>query len=373
MRKSLRYMLIFLISLALLVYIGTWWFTRQPQFGKLPGGERLARIERSPNYHNGAFRNQVPTPNFSNGGNFFRVFYEFALKADKRNIPTDSIPHVKTDLHALSPAEDILVWFGHSSYFIQLNGKRILVDPVFNRNASPVSFTTKSFLGAHAYGVEDIPAIDFLIITHDHWDHLDFRTVSALMPKVSAAYGPLGVGAHLEHWGYPARNVHESDWGETTSLPGGLTLHTTPARHFSGRGLKRNTSLWASYVLQSSLRKIYIGGDSGMGPHFAKIGAQHGPFDLAILENGQYNPYWENIHTRPEQVLEAAQQLQAREVLPVHAAKFSLSNHAWDDPLVRITEANRSAGLRILTPRIGEIVQLGDSTQQFSEWWRGLK
>src|SRR5690606_17146715 len=143
-------------------------------------------------------------------------------------------------------------------------------------------------------------------------------------------------------------------------------------RHFSGRGLKRNTSLWASYVLQSPSQKIYIGGDSGIGPHFAAIGEQHGPFDLAILENEQYNPYWESIHTLPKQVLQAAQQLQATDVLPVHAAKYPLSNHAWDDPLVQLTKENETVGLRLLTPMIGEAVRLGDSTQQFTEWWVGI-
>lgn len=365
-------MLITLLFLVFAVIIGTWWFTRQPHFGKLPSGERLARIEQSPNYRNGAFHNQTPTPNFSNGGNFFSVFYEFIFKADKRNIPTDSIPHVKTDLHALPADANVLVWFGHSSYFIQLDGKRILVDPVFNGHASPVSFTTKSFPGTQAYGVADIPPIDFLIITHDHWDHLDFNTVRSLMPTVSQVFCPLGVGAHLEHWGYPASKVHESDWGDTTQLPGGFSLHTTPGRHFSGRGLKRNASLWASYVLQSPSQKIFIGGDSGMGPHFEVIGAQHGPFDLAILENGQYNLYWESIHTLPEQVLQAAQQLQATNVLPVHSAKFPLANHAWDDPLVQLTKENETVGLRLLTPMIGEVVRLGDSTQQFTDWWVGI-
>src|SRR5690554_2412599 len=214
LKKAIRFMLITLLSLVLVVILGTWWFTRQPHFGKLPSGERLARIEQSPNYRDGAFRNQTPTPNFSNGGNFFTVFYEFMFNADKRNVPKDSLPHVKTDLHALPADENMLVWFGHSSYFIQLDGKRILVDPVFNGHASPVSFTTKSFPGTRVYSAADMPPIDFLIITHDHWDHLDFNTVVSLMPTVSQVFCPLGVGAHLEYWGYPASKVHESDWGE---------------------------------------------------------------------------------------------------------------------------------------------------------------
>lgn len=366
-------MLIFLLSLALIVTIGISWFVRQPQFGKLPAGDRLARIEQSPNYRNGAFHNQEPTPNFSNGGNFFNVFYEFIFKADKRNIPTDSIPHIKTDLHALPPDEDVLIWFGHSSYFIQLDGKRILVDPVFNGNASPVSFTTKSFAGTKVYTVDDMPPIDFLIITHDHWDHLDYKSVTGLKPKVSQVFCPLGVGAHLEYWGYEASILHESDWGDTAQLPGGFTLHTTPTRHFSGRGLKRNTSLWASYVLESPSKKIYIGGDSGMGPHFADIGKEHGPFDLVILENGQYNAYWESIHLMPNQILQAAEQLGTKNLMPVHAAKFPLANHAWDEPYLEITERNKSAGFRLLTPIIGEVVHLADTTQEFTDWWVGIK
>lgn len=365
-------MLIVLFSLLLVAILGTWWFTRQPHFGKLPSGERLTRIEQSPNYRNGQFHNQVPTPNFSNGGNFFRVFYEFMFNADKRNVPTDSIPHIKTNLQRLPADQDVLIWFGHSSYFIQLEGKRILVDPVFSANASPVSFTTKSFPGTQAYTAEDMPHIDFLIITHDHWDHLDYKSVVELLPKVSQAFCPLGVGAHLEYWGYPADIVHESDWGDTANLSGGFKLRTTPTRHFSGRGLKRNTSLWASYVLESPTSKIYIGGDSGMGPHFAEIGQKYGPFNLVILENGQYNAYWENIHLLPNQLLQAAEQLQAKNVLPVHAAKFPLSNHAWDEPYQKIREANRDFGLRLLTPIIGEVVRLDDNTQTFTDWWKDL-
>lgn len=366
-------MLIALFFLIALVVIGTWWFIRQPQFGKLPSGERLARIEQSPNYRNGAFQNLEATPNFSNGGNFFSVFYEFIFKADKRNIPTDSIPHIKTDLRALPSDQNTLVWFGHSSYFIQLDGKRILVDPVFNANASPVSFTTKSFPGTQVYTAEDMPDIDFLIITHDHWDHLDFLSVTALMPKVSQVFCPLGVGAHLEYWGYSPSIVHESDWGDTAHLSGGFTLHTTPTRHFSGRGLKRNSSLWVSYVLHSPTQKIYIGGDSGMGRHFAEIGQKHGPFDLVILENGQYNVFWESIHLLPHQFLQAAEQLQAKSVLPVHAAKFPLSNHSWDDPYLQVSKENEVYNLRLLTPLIGEPVHLSDTTQQFTDWWLGLK
>ncbi|WP_353126451.1 MBL fold metallo-hydrolase [Parapedobacter pyrenivorans] len=365
-------MLISLLALCVILVAGIALFIRQPPFGKAPVDQRLERIKSSPNYKDGSFQNMEDTPNLAEGANMLTVLWSFLFDKTPRQVPIDSIPYVQTNLHALDIHKDVLVWFGHSSYFLQIDGKRILVDPVFNGNASPVSFTTKSFPGTTNYHAEDMPDIDYLVITHDHWDHLDYNTVKKLQPKVGGVICPLGVGAHLEYWGYPAGKIVELDWHESAGLADGFSLRATPARHFSGRAFKRNGTLWASFVLNTPSRRIFIGGDSGYGSHFAQIGRQYGPFDLAILEDGQYNPYWIYIHMLPEQVLCAAEDLGATHILPVHNSKFSLAMHAWDAPLVSITEANKQkTGLNLLTPMIGQPVYLQDSTQTFSHWWEG--
>ena len=372
MKKIIKRMFISLFIGCAILVAGVLIFMQQPPFGSVPKGLRLERIKSSPNYRNGSFQNIETTPDLAEGVNMLAVLWSFLFEKTPRQVPVDPIPHVQTDLHALGIHKDALVWFGHSSYFFQVDGKRLLVDPVFNGNASPVSFTTKSFPGTTSYHAEDMPYIDYLIITHDHWDHLDYNTVKKLQPKVSRVICPLGVGAHLEYWGYPAEKITELDWHESTSLADGFSLRATPARHFSGRGFKRNGTLWASFVLNTPSQRIFIGGDSGYGLHFAQIGQQYGPFDLAILEDGQYNPSWIYIHMLPEQVLLAAEDLGAKRLLPVHNSKFSLAMHAWDDPLVSITEANKqAAGMNLLTPMIGEPVYLQDSTQTFSRWWEG--
>jgi len=348
-------------------------FLGQVQFGRLPSGKRLEKIKKSPNYKNGAFRNQSFTPDLTEGATYYSVSKEFLLKNNKKLIPVGEIPTVKTDLLNLDPKENTLVWFGHSSYFFQLDGKRFLVDPVLSGTASPFSFSTKALKGTDRYSTDDIPEIDFLILTHDHYDHLDYETILKLKPKIKQIITGLGTGEHLEYWGYDASKITEMDWYEKIELDGGFVLHSTPARHFSGRGFKRNQALWLSFILQSPTMQIFIGGDGGYDKHFAEIGRAFGAFDLVILENGQYNKSWKHIHLMPDEVLQAAKDLNAKRILPVHNSKFLLSTHPWDEPLKLITENNKKEHLNVITPMIGEQVNLNDVTQEFSKWWEKVK
>ena len=342
-----------------------------PKFGKLPVGERLARIEKSPNYKDGSFTNLNRTPQMTGEGGFLKIMKDMYSANNRR--PTDLIPSVKTDLLNLDMENDILVWFGHSSYFMQIDGKRFLVDPVFCGNASPFSFMIKSFKGTDIYAPVDIPEIDYLIITHDHWDHLDYKTVKELNPKIGKVITGLGTGAHLESWGYDPAKIIENDWYEHVELETGFTVDIAPARHFSGRGTKPNKSLWASFVLQTHTTRIFIGGDGGYDEHFAAIGIKFVGFDLVILENGQYNTSCKYIHMMPDEVLQAAKDLRAKRLFPVHSSKFALANHSWDKPLKAISEFNKTVNQPLITPIIGELVYLKDTTQAFKEWWIGLK
>ena len=357
---------IVLLALVLSVFL----FLRLPRFGKLPEGELLQRIKQSPNYKNGEFRNLSDTPMFTNDASYFKLTKNFFFNKPKRGTPSKPLPSKKTDLNNLNPNEDVLIWFGHSSYFIQVDGMKILVDPVLSGAASPISFTTPSFKGTDIYSPHKFPEIDFLFLTHDHWDHLDYKTLLTIKPKVKKVITSLGVGSHLERWGFDSSIIAETDWNDVNDLGDGFIAHTETARHFSGRTFTRNQSLWSSFVLQTPSLKIYLGGDSGYDGHFKTIGEQFGPFDIVMLECGQYNAWWQHIHMMPEETVQAAIDLKAKRLFPVHWSKFQLAMHDWDEPITRVTAEAIRLNQPIVTPRIGEVVQLKNLGQQFSEWWK---
>jgi L-ascorbate metabolism protein UlaG (beta-lactamase superfamily) len=363
-------MIIILLSI-LLLWLLVFLFMRMPAFGRLPAGKRLERINRSPHAREGRFENIHFTPQLTEGSNMLTVMRKFFFSKGPNNKPPGLLPSIKTDLLRLDPEINILVWFGHSSYFIQAGGKKILVDPVFSGAASPLSFITKSFPGADIYTPDDMPEIDYLFLSHDHWDHLDYQTMLKMRPKIKQVITGLGTGAHLERWGYDQDRIIEKDWNEKIILDAGFTVHTVPGRHFSGRTFKRNRSLWTSFVLITPSLKLFLGGDSGYDTHFAEIGNAVGPFDLAILECGQYNPYWKYIHMMPEETVQAGIDLKAKRILPVHWAKFSLSLHDWDEPIKRFMEEARKKNIPVLHPMIGEAVDLQEPAPT-QNWWETL-
>ena len=364
-------MLFILLPLAFVLV--TYIYLQQPKFGSTPAGERLERVKKSPYFREGAFQNLNPTPNFTEGATYPKVMREVLLGKKTRVKPAGTLPALKTDLHALEPSENVLVWFGHSSYFMQIDGKRMLVDPVLSGAASPIRSFMPSFKGSDVYTAADIPDIDYLFISHDHWDHLDYPTIVQLQPRIGMVICSLGTAAHFERWGFEASRIIEKDWNEAIPLDDGFSAHTVPARHFSGRGFARNKALWTAFVLQTPTLRIFIGGDSGYDTHFTEIGAAHGPFDLVMLECGQYNKNWKYIHMMPEEVVSAAQDLRAKRLLPVHWGKFPLSSHAWDEPITRVNAAAEKAGLAIWYPMIGEKVDLKNETPVFFKWWEGLE
>ena len=360
------------LSILALLSLAVALFVQQPKFGKTPAGERLARIKKSPHYRNGKFQNLSPTPDLTEGASILSVLWEFLLKNNKRLQPAGPLPSKKTDLSALHPDDNVLVWFGHSSYFMQIDGKKILVDPVLSGTASPLGSNVKSFNGSDVYTAGDIPEIDFLFITHDHWDHVDYKTLKQLKPKIRQVICGLGTGAHLEYWGYDHSKIVEKAWNEQVDLGSGFVVHVCPARHFSGRGFLRNKAMWVSYALATPTVKIFIGGDSGYDAHFAEIGDTQGPFDLAILECGQYDKSWKYIHLMPEEVVQAGQDLKARSLFPVHWGKFVLANHDWDDPIVRVVAEGERKKVHLIHPLIGEKVKLKEAGI-FARWWENVR
>lgn len=358
------------LALASVASVGGGACALQPKIGPLPQGQRLERITASPNYVDGAFRNQLPTPMMTSGKGQLATMWDFLFVPKERLRPDHPLPMLKTDLKALAAgSDDAVVWLGHSSLFLRLGGNTVLVDPVFSSFAAPLFFMNRAFDGVYPYSPADIPDIDLLAISHDHWDHLDHDTVVALRSRIKAVVCPLGVGAILEDWGFDPARIHEADWNEDVRLAQNLTVHVLPARHFSGRWLTRNKTLWAGFLLETPDRKVFYSGDSGYGPHFADIGAKFGPVDLAIMEDGQYDPGWKNIHMMPEEVAKGAEDLRAKAILPVHSGRFTISNHAWDDPYKRLAAASEGKAFRLLTPRIGEAVDMEQPAQRFARWW----
>jgi L-ascorbate metabolism protein UlaG (beta-lactamase superfamily) len=340
-----------ILTIIALLGMGTFVFLQTEVFGQNPSGADLERIKKSVHYRDGKFNNEHFTPDLKEGVNYWDILKAYTKKVENKE-PSEPIESVKTDLKSLSD-EPQIVWFGHSSYLIHINGKNILVDPVFSGHASPFSFAVKSFEGADIYKVEDMPPIDVLVITHDHYDHLDYKTVKALQPKVNHVVTSLGVGSHLKRWGYAESKITELDWHENSTIDSVLSFTAQPARHFSGRGLKRNQTFWSSFVLKTPTHNLFLGGDSGYDTHFKTIGEKYGPFDLAILECGQYNEFWKYIHTMPEETALAATELRAKALLPVHWSKFKLALHPWHEPIERVTKEAKRLNMPVIKAVIG--------------------
>ncbi|MEI9943989.1 MAG: MBL fold metallo-hydrolase [Chitinophagaceae bacterium] len=335
--------------------------------GKLPSGKYLEKIKQSPNYKKGAFQNTSPTPMKPEGVSYWKMLREF-FKKHPETAPPAKLPFVKTDLKTINSQAPGIVWFGHSSYLIRIENKNFLIDPVFSGNAAPFSFMVKAFSGGNEYKVDDMPSIDYLVLTHDHYDHLDFKTLRKLRGKVSHICCSLGIGAHLKYWGFDKEKITELDWWQTTPLENNMQLTATPARHFSGRGLKRGQSLWSSFVLKTPTHNLFLGGDSGYDTHFKEIGNKFGPFDIALLEAGQYNTLWPFIHMMPEETVQAAVDLKAKTLLPVHWAKFRLAMHPWNEPVKRVLAKAKELNMNVVTPRIGEPVNI-ETEFINTNWW----
>ena len=336
--------------------------------GKDPHGKEKQLMHQSPNYRDGQFQNAVPTRTVEDRWKMFGLIFKFINKpADC--YPPKPLPAVKTDLLHLPDDKPVIIWFGHSSYLIKINNQHILIDPVFSGHVGPLKSMNKAFAGTDIYHVEDMPDIDVLLITHDHYDHLDYETILKLKPRVKAVCTSLGVASHFRYWGYDDKMIHELDWHQSFSF-NDLTFTALPARHFSGRVL-RDQTLWSAFMLQTSTHKFFLGGDSGYASHFKETGEKYGPFDIALLECGQYNLAWHDIHMLPEETVQAAKDLNAKLLLPVHWGKFCISLHPWNEPIKRITKSAKESNVNIVTPMIGEVVIVGENHPD-KEWWKEL-
>lgn len=359
-------MILFLIAAAVIAIVSML-FMQLPSFGKKPAGKRLQRMQASPHFSAKAFQNHSYTPALTGDATMAGVMKDFLFGKHPRKIPSKPIPTIKQPL--ADSGEPSITWFGHSSYLLQINGRNILVDPVFSERTSPVQFAgTKAFAGTHVFSADDMPYIDVLILTHDHYDHLDYNTVMDLKNRTRMVITSLGVGAHLERWGFDTEKIQELDWWESAETISGIRITATPGRHFSGRKFTRNQTLWSSFVLEAGDKRLFLGGDSGYDTHFKEIGERFEAFDLAILECGQYNASWANIHMMPEETVQAALDLHAKMLLPVHWGKFALATHAWDDSIKRVVKEAARLHQPLITPMIGQKISLQQPPENTS-WW----
>ena len=373
--KILFYLLIIVIVFAISIYL----FMKTPVFGALPSGKSLEKVKNSKNYIDGEFRNKEKTELLTDTKKTpIKRLLEFAFEKDPEGtVPKIALPSVKTDLKTLDPNEDLIVWFGHSSLFIQIAGKKILVDPVFSKYASPVPFSNKAFEGTNIYTVDDLPEIDILLITHDHYDHLDYPTVKKLKEKVAKVIVPLGVDAHFLRWDFDEEKIVTVDWDDEVTIDDNLKIYALETRHFSGREFSnRNQSLWVSYLIEEkyndNLYRLFLSGDGGYSPRFKGFKEKFQNINLAVMEAGQYNEEWALIHSLPEDIIKEVRDMEVTKLFPIHNSKFKLSKHPWDEPLRKLDDFTINTNIQLLTPMIGEKLYL-HKENSFKKWWENVE
>ena len=368
--QNMKKLMLVIAGLVVLSVLAGAAYLQHPKFGDSPKGSALKKISRSDNYQRGQFQNQIETPLFREGESFLSVITG-NLRSPGQNLrPQNPVPSETPDFSALDKSQDLVVWLGHSSYFVQLHGLRILIDPVFSGNAAPLPSVNKAFRGSTAFTAEAMPPIDYLLITHDHWDHLDYPSIQALQSKVQRVVTGLGMGAHFRAWGFSEEQIVEGDWYDSVALSGTVALHIAPARHYSGRALSRNQTLWVGLVLTTADQRLYFSGDTGYGPHFVELADRFGDFDFVALDLGQYDARWPYIHMTPDQAVVAAEELGAGYLLPAHVGRFSLARHDWRAPFERVRELSESKSFELLTPVIGQVMGLSKpDSKTGSAWW----
>ncbi len=369
-KRLLKMIGITIAGIIIVTLIGaTLFINLSPQFGKSPSKEQKLVYAKTNHYKSGRFVNETRTVMDIHLWDVLKkMLNPQPERTPNENIQVDKIDSLEIVNHEANITQ--LTWFGHSTFLLELDGKKILLDPMFGSSPSPIAF-----MGGKRYSkelpieIEKLPFIDAVIFSHDHYDHLDYGSIQKLKDKVGRFYTPLGVGNHLIDWGVPEENVYQLNWWDAIMFDQ-IELVCTPARHFSGRGiLDRNKTLCASWVIKGEKENIYFSGDGGYGPHFKEIGNKYGPFDISMMECGQYNQDWHAIHMMPEETAQAAVDLQSKLFMPIHWGAFTLAFHDWTDPVERVTKKALELNMPVTTPKIGEPVIVGGTQYPTSKWW----
>ncbi|MBT8196021.1 MAG: MBL fold metallo-hydrolase [Bacteroidia bacterium] len=359
--------------IVILLLSGFWFITFSEQFGGTASEMRAKEYKSSPQYVNGKFQNSGAF-NMEMDCHSIKKMMREMFNPHPNLSPSQNISVIKIDSMELATFPDTLTrvtWFGHSTILLEIDGKRILFDPVFGQYASP-----HPWLGRQRYNeempinIESLPFIDAVIISHDHYDHLDYESIAKLKSITKQFYVPLAVGNHLASWGISWDNIHEMDWWDENTLDE-LQIICAPSKHMSGRGMNDQfATLWGSWIIKGSEHSVYFSGDGGYGDRFNKIGEKYGPFDIGLLECGQYNELWADVHMTPEETVQAGRDIGAELILPIHWGSFSLATHSWTDPIDRVTANANEMGVPISTPQIGESIILGNADFAKTEWWK---
>lgn len=356
-----------MLSLTILLFMSL-----APQFGGKISKEQQKEFEKLEHYSDGKFLNAEPID----------------IKLDCHSITEMAkgvfkpAPNVKPDKNIEVEVFDIskiqenlnqkarLTWLGHSSFLLEMDNKTILIDPVFSSYAAPHEWLgRKRFNDKMSFNVEDLKEVDAVIISHDHYDHLDYNTIKTIKEKIKNVIVPLGVGNHFKKWGIPSEKIQELDWWNETQLDG-IKIACTPARHGSGRGLSdQSATLWSSWCFMGQNQKLFFSGDSGYGKHFKEIGDKYGPFDFAMIECGQYDDLWADIHMVPEESVQVGVDVKANYMMPIHWGAFLLANHDWRDPAERFIKKANELNVNYVTPKIGQSVLINSNEYPTTKWW----
>jgi L-ascorbate metabolism protein UlaG (beta-lactamase superfamily) len=344
--------------------------TTLESLGARPIGELRARIERSPEYRDGEFVNAIPTQSLEPGSFWPMLRHQFFGKEERVPAgPISTEPREWQD-YQQGPASGLrTTWMGHSTVLVEIDGARILVDPIWSDRCSPVSFAGPRRFFAPPLPLDEVPPIDAVLVSHDHYDHLDMPTVKALAARGTRFIVPLGIGAHLARWGVRADRITDLDWYEDAAVSDSIRVTATPARHYSGRSIWQNQALWSSWVIAGPRHRVYYSGDSGYGPHLAEIGTRFGPFDLALIKIGASDPTWKQIHMDPEEAVQASRDVRAAVMQGVHWGTFNLAYHDWFEPADRAAARAARDGVQLVLPRPGQLVE-PSTPPALVAWWR---
>ena len=360
-----------IIAVALVITPAAFLISGCTSFGSRPEGERLERVQRSPEWRDGRFVN--PQPIWTNSFAAWRRFLFGSSIAGTE--PDEPVPISRAAISVLArPPESGLrvTWFGHSSALIEIDGGCVLIDPLWSERASPVPWTGPRRWYPPPLALADLPPVDAVLISHDHYDHLDRGSIVAMKSWRTIFVVPLGVGAHLASWGIPAERIVELDWWQTARV-GGLELTATPARHKSGRFVgQQDQTLWAGYAIVGAQHRVWYSGDTGFHREFASIGQRLGPFDVALVDAGQYDANWPDTHLGPELAVEAAREVRSTSMIPVHWGLLKLAEHPWTEPPERVLRAARNLPLEVFVPRPGESVEPSRHRPSLP-WWAAAR
>ncbi|WP_299520234.1 MBL fold metallo-hydrolase [Winogradskyella sp.] len=372
-KKLLKRMLVSILGIIALLVIAFMLFVNfYPSFGGDISEQRQERYSSSRQFKDGVFVNEKDVPKDPSFSEILKISRKFFFEKVEAGRPNTDLKVQKVDSAAVSNyAEGArLIWFGHSSFLLQIDDKNILIDPMLSDVPAPHPLLGgKRFSKELPIEIEKLPKIDAVVISHDHYDHLDYESIKKLRHKVEAFYVPLGVGIHLESWDIDSNKISEMDWWQETTFKG-IQLVCTPAQHFSGRKFSnRQSTLWGSWVIKSDSTSLFFSGDSGYGPHFKQIGDKYGPFDFAMMECGQYNKMWPDIHMFPEETAQAGVDVQARAMMPIHWGAFKLALHSWTDPIERVQKKAKELQMPLTTPMIGEPINIASPNMKHTVWW----